>query len=390
MRTRVAGRPAVALHGPEAARFFYDEDHIERHGALPEPIRSTLLGQSGVQTLDGQAHRVRKAMFLSLMTEAGIAELCSHVDDAFDRALDRWADGHRIVLFDEIAGILTRAVCRWSGVPVAEEDLPGLAADLIALVDGFGSLGPAHIRARLARRRLEQRLGDLVRDARTGTKSVPAGSVLDVVARHHDADGALLDARVGAVELLNVLRPTVAVTWYVAFAAHALHRWPASRVRLREDGPAFAEAFAQEVRRFYPFAPYVAGKATRDLVWRGEPIPAGTMVLLDVYGHHHDPILWPDPYAFVPERFLGREIGAFDLIPQGGGDPRTGHRCPGEGITAALLAALSIRLAALDYRLPDQDLRISLRRIPTRPASGVVLMSVRTADRRIVAGPGPS
>jgi fatty-acid peroxygenase len=98
------------------------------------------------------------------------------------------------------------------------------------------------------------------------------------------------------------------------------------------------------------------------------------MVLLDLYGQNHDPQLWEDPYAFRPERFLGREIGEFDLVPQGGGDPRTNHRCPGEQITVALLAALAPRLAALEADpAPDQDLTIALHRIPARPASGVVM-----------------
>ena len=37
----------------------------------------------------------------------------------------------------------------------------------------------------------------------------------------------------------NVIRPTVAVSWFVGFAAHALHRWPDDRERLRAGG-AFA------------------------------------------------------------------------------------------------------------------------------------------------------
>ena len=53
------------------------------------------------------------------------------------------------------------------------------------------------------------------------------------------------------------------------------------------------------------------------------------------------------------------------------GDPRTGHRCPGEQITVALLGALVQRLARLDYYLPPQDLGIDLGRIPAKPADGV-------------------
>jgi fatty-acid peroxygenase len=234
--------------------------------------------------------------------------------------------------------------------------------------------GSRHWRARRARGRLEARLAGLVEDVRRGDVAVTPGSALDVVTRHREADGQLLDPAVAAVELLNVVRPTVAVCWFVAFAAHALHRWPEHRPPLRGGDTAFTEAFVHEVRRFYPFAPFVGGRAIRDLRWRGEPIPARSLVLLDIYGQDHDAALWPEPYLFDPLRFMDRKIGAYDLIPQGGGDPSTGHRCPGEAITVALLEALTTRLARLEYEVPAQDLTISLRRVPARPASGFVLI----------------
>jgi fatty-acid peroxygenase len=97
------------------------------------------------------------------------------------------------------------------------------------------------------------------------------------------------------------------------------------------------------------------------------------MVLLDLYGQDHDPEVWGDPYTFRPGRFLGHDIGAFELVPQGGGDPSTNHRCAGEQITVGVLAALAMRLARLSFDVPEQDLTISLSRIPARPASRVVL-----------------
>nr|SBO95678.1 Cytochrome P450 [Nonomuraea gerenzanensis] len=364
------GRRAVALCGPEAARFFYDEDHVLRGPAMPEPVKSTLIGHGAVHTLDGARHRVRKAMFTSLLTGEGVAPLVAHTEAAWDEAVGTWAGRGRVVLFDEAAKVLTQAVCRWSGIPLDPDEVPALAADLTAAVDGFGSGGPRHWRARLARARREAWLGDLVRRVRDGAAQAAPGSALEVVTRHRDADGELLDPRVAAVELLNVIRPTVAVCWFLTFAAHALHRWPEHRARLRDGDAAFAEAFAQEVRRFYPFAPFVAGKAVRELSWAGERIPEGCLVLLDVYGQNHDPGLWEQPYTFDPSRFLDRQPGEYDLIPQGGGDPAAGHRCPGEEITMALLRALSVRLAELDHDVPEQDLAISLRRVPARPASG--------------------
>ncbi|WP_431922136.1 cytochrome P450 [Nonomuraea jabiensis] len=380
--TRLMGRRAVALCGPEAARFFYDEDHVRRHTAVLEPVKSTLVGHGAVHSLDGADHRVRKAMFMSPLTGEGVGFLVEETTAAWDEAVEAWADGRQVVLFDEAAQVLTRGVCRWAGIPLDDTDMPALASDLTAMVDGFGGAGPRHWRARLARIRREAWLTGLVRQVRDGTATAAAGSVLDMVLTHRDADGEQLDSRVAAVELLNVIRPTVAVCWYVAFAAHALHRWPHHRAPLRDGEAAYAEAFVHEVRRFYPFAPFVAGRAIRDLSWAGERIPAGCLVLLDVYGQHHDPELWEEPYAFDPKRFVGREIGAFELIPQGGGDPNTGHRCPGEDITTTLLRALAVRLARLDYDVPHQDLTISLRRVPTRPASGFVLAAPQRATTR--------
>jgi fatty-acid peroxygenase len=181
------------------------------------------------------------------------------------------------------------------------------------------------------------------------------------------------------VELLNFIRPTTAVAWFLAFSGHALIRWPENRERLAAGDPAFAEAWAHEVRRFYPFAPFIGGRAPREVEFDGVRIPENSVVLLDLYGQNHDPELWDAPYEFRPERFLGRDIDAYELVPQGGGDPRTGHRCPGEQLTVALLSALAVRLARLEVDVPEQDLTIALHRIPARPASGVVLRVRGTA-----------
>lgn len=76
VRSRLAGRETVALRGPEAVRFFYDERHVRRGGALPEPIRGTLFGKGAVHGLDGEAHRLHKSMLLSLLTDpAAVAAL---------------------------------------------------------------------------------------------------------------------------------------------------------------------------------------------------------------------------------------------------------------------------------------------------------------------------
>ncbi|OKK00012.1 cytochrome P450 [Streptomyces sp. CB02400] len=377
VRTRILGRPALALRGPEAVRFFYDEQNVHRHRAIPEPVLATLFGHEAVHTLDGVAHRTRKSLFLPLLAPGRIAGLVDHVTEAWDEAVPAWGRRGSVVLFDEAGTVLTTGVHRWAGIPLDDAGAEATARDMIAMVDGFATAGPRHLRARRARARQEDRLGRLVRDVRSGAVTAPEDSVLDLVCRHRDADGGGLDEKTAAVELLNVVRPTAAVAWFVAFTAHALHKWPEHRAPLAGGDVPFTAAFAHEVRRFYPFVPFLGGLAARDLYWRGEWVPAGGLVVLDVYGQNHDESLWGDPYAFRPRRFLERPVERDELIPQGGGDPATGHRCPGEGITVGVLEALAVRLARMEYTVPEQNLTIPLHRVPTRPHSGVLLSGVR-------------
>ncbi|MFD6109081.1 cytochrome P450 [Streptomyces yangpuensis] len=374
VRTRLLGRRTVALRGPEAVAFFYDEQHVQRRAALPDPVLDTLFGQGAVHTLDGLAHRVRKGMFMALLEDGkGVEALREHVLLRWREAVDRWRDHPQetVVLFDETARVLALAVCDWTGVPLVDADDGGeLARDCVAMVDGFATAGPRHLRARHARKRREQALARLIVRVREQQEAAPDGSALDVVARHRDADGSVLDPHLAAVELLNIIRPTVAIAWYVTFAAHALHRWPEHRGPLRGDVSGhLATGFAHEVRRFYPFAPFVGGLAARDLEWHGETVPAGTLLLLDLYGQHHDAQWWDHPYRFDPHRY-GSDESLRHLVPQGGGDAAVGHRCPGEDITVTLLAALVTELAGLDVTVPDQDLTIPLSRMPTLPRSG--------------------
>src|SRR5690606_4644598 len=167
-----------------------------------------------------------------------------------------------------------------------------------------------------------------------------------------------------------------------AFMALAMHEHPQWRERIfdetRErasttDGP-LAIAFAEEVRRYYPFVPLLPGVARKDLSFDGVPVAEGERVLIDIYGTNHDERYWTAPDRFDPERFVETgEMFSDHFIPQGGGLVETGHRCPGEMITVGLLAQtaaeLSQRAAWLER---GQDLSFRMGRMPTKPGRGVV------------------
>jgi fatty-acid peroxygenase len=175
------------------------------------------------------------------------------------------------------------------------------------------------------------------------------------------------------------VRPTVAVAWFVAFAGKALHENPQWRDRIAAGDEAALDAFAQEVRRLYPFVPVLAARARAAQDVLGNRVRRGGLVVLDVHGTDHDPAHWADPDRFDPGRFLQGEVERDALVPQGGGDVATGHRCPGEGVTLTMIAVAARALAGLTDRVPDQDLGYDLSRIPTLPRSGVVLAQpVRT------------
>jgi fatty-acid peroxygenase len=376
---RIMGKPAVCIHGPEAARLFYDDSKLQRRGAVPRRVVASLFGKKAVHTLDDAAHRHRKAAFMSLMTPASLERLVGYTAEHWQLAIQRWEKAASVVVFDEAQAILTAAACDWVGIPLEPDEAPLRARQLGAMVDAFGGAGPRLWRGRLARISAERWIERYVDEVRAGHLAAERNSALDVLASYRDMKGRRLDTEVVAVELLNLIRPTAAIAWYVADAAAALHRFPEERAKLVGDGSeSYAPLFVEEVRRFYPFTPYLGAIVREPFEWRGHAFHVGTLVLLDVYGANHDPRLWSRPETFQPERFRERTEGAFTYIPQGGGDPNQGHRCAGERVATLLLEqAVGFLARGITYEVdPRQDLTLDLSRMPTRPNSGVVIRNV--------------
>jgi fatty-acid peroxygenase len=368
--TRLAFQKMICVTGPHAARLFYDNDKCARSGVIPRRIEQTLFGRGGVQGLDGAEHHCRKAMFMSLMTRQGIEAFKSEVIAEWMRRLASWERSQSVCLFREAQTILCVAACRWLGIPLADAEAERRAKDLAAMVDGFGGVGPRHWRGRLARLRSEHWMRGVIAEARSGK---PTAGGLHTVAFHRDRDGELLDIHIAAVEALNLVRPIVAIAYFAAFIALALHRHPQERLNARH--------FIEEVRRFFPFTPFVGARTRREIEWGDYRLPVGEILVLDIYGIDRDARLWDRPETFWPGRFANWTDTSFDLIPQGGGDPTLGHRCAGELLTVQTMdAVLRLLTEAMEYRVPSQDLGFSLARIPTYPRSGFVMTNIRRKE----------
>lgn len=378
--TRLMLAETICMSGAETARLFYDEHRFIRHNAMPPPIQKTLLGVGGVQGLDDEHHRARKRMLMSLMTPEHIDQLVAQTAREWQDAIALWSKMGQLQLYPALHTLLTQAVCAWAGVPLEDIQAAQRVRDIAALFDQAGAIGPGHFRSRWARTQTERWLQQLVGDIRTGKYRPSDRSAAHVIAWHRDPRGELLAPHIAAVELLNVLRPTVAVAVYIVFIAHALRQHPAIADDLRTGTEEKMHLFVQEVRRFYPFFPAIAARVRRTFEWNGYVFPEGRRVILDLYGTNQDPRVWDDPRTFNPDRFRRWQEDPFSFIPQGGGDHYRHHRCAGEWITLALMRqATAILTQRIRYDVPEQDLSIDWSRLPALPRSGFSIRNVRSA-----------
>ncbi len=381
-RTRLMLRPAICLRGPEAVALLYAPDSTTRVGAMPDTTLRLLQDKGSVQQLEGDAHRARKAVFLDLLTEPErVSDLVARFREAWREALPRWQAAGRIRLMEEMNLVLARAALGWCGLEVDRRDLGHIAHALFVMSDRSGHFGPATVSALLRRNEVERLIAARIADIRAGTVAAPPGSPLAVLTGPIETGGALLPLEVATVEVLNLLRPIVAVGRWITFAAHALHVYPEWHMAFREGFCDMVEPFCEEVRRLYPFFPMVGAVATRDLEWNGIALPEGSWLLVDLYGTMHDPRSFAGPDRFRPERLLSHRDEAPSFVPQGGGRPATSHRCPGEAVTVSLLVeAVRLLTTGMRYAVPPQDLAIRLSVIPARPASGMILTDVQAVE----------
>lgn len=390
---KLMGAPAVLIRGTEAVRFFYDTDRFHRTGAMPAAIKAPLFGCGAVHGLDDDAHRHRKQLFLQATEPARVAALVEAVDQQWSQALE---NADTIDVYQASMGVFGAAVLSWAGTGMDARAMEERARRLATIVEGFGTPGLPWVQAMLARRDSDAWARRLIRRTRTRTEhpDQPANGesrtgdatgptpVLELVASHRDPQGRLLDEHIAGVELQNVIRPTIAVSRFAAFIALALHEHPHWVPRLRTEtarrgstlGGPEAVAFAHEVRRVYPFVPMLPARARCPLEWGGHRIRTGQRVLLDILGTNNDPGEWDRPHDFDPGRFLGLEAKQIEnFVPQGGGSPDSGHRCPGEDITVGLMAVTAAHLARRNWTTDQYGMDFDLHRMPTRPRGGPVL-----------------
>jgi fatty-acid peroxygenase len=371
-RTRIGLRPVLCLRGGEAARFFARDGHFGEVRAMPPSFVRLLQDRGRGPAPEADEVLRRRAGFAELMHGSSESRMAGIAEDIFSSALLEWRGEGTVRMRDELPRLFTGIALRFAGVPQHRMERDARAGELWAMVESAGSFGPAAWAASARRTQTEQWARGLIRDVREGRERAVIGTPLAAVANWRGDDGEL-PLEVAAVELLNLLRPTVAVALFAEFATLALIQKPRLRKAFANGDLTMLDGFVHEVRRRTPFFPVIAGRATADLDWQGDTVRAGTWTMLDLYGTNHDARLWPHPMSFDPGRYARGEGDAAQIVIQGSGAFAFDRPGLGEPATEALLRNFTVLLARLRWAVPAQDLRVRYDRMPAEIRDGLRL-----------------
>jgi hypothetical protein len=168
----------------------------------------------------------------------------------------------------------------------------------------------------------------------------------------------------------------------LAWAVERLAREPAVQRRLTDEidvgeDESYLAATINEILRHRPVVPNAEPRLVKQPIEiGGVTYQPGAVLFASAYLVHHDPDIYPDPYAFRPERFLDAQPGTYTWIPFGGGR----RRCIGASfallemriVLRALLERCSLHSAGLPARTTRR------RGITIRPPrESMVVLSAR-------------
>ncbi|XP_024892041.1 cytochrome P450 4C1-like [Temnothorax curvispinosus] len=112
----------------------------------------------------------------------------------------------------------------------------------------------------------------------------------------------------------------------------------------------------QETLRLYPSVFLISRVAGEDVKLQSYLVPAGTTLVLNIYGVHRDPNFWPNPEIFDPDRFLPerkRNHHCYSHIPFSAGS----RNCLGQQYAYLQIKALIVPLIQSYYLEPIDYLK---------------------------------
>ena len=400
--------PFVVLSDPEEIREVFQAPPDVLHPGEGARILEPLLGRHSVILLDEEPHLEQRKLLLPAFHGERMQRLSGLMTELAEAEVASWPCGEPVALHPRLQGLTLEIILRAVfGLEQGSQldELRELLTKILAFAENPLSMQPRPprpltVRGPIARQdRMLERTDELIleliderrragesagEEERKGNGKEKEGEreSVDVLAMLLDAeheDGSPMSPQELRDELMTALvagHETTASE--LAWGFERLAREPAVLERLYEEldsdsDETYLTATIQEILRHRPVLPQAEPRMVKQPVTiGGVTYPPGVMLVAFIHLLHHDPVLYPEPHAFRPERFVesegGKAPGTYTWIPFGGGR----RRCLGASF-ALLEMKLVLRAALERYELHpagEHAERTRRRHITVSPAGG--------------------
>jgi cytochrome P450 len=382
--------PIVVIADPDAIKEIFQAPPDVLHPGEGAKILEPIVGRNSVILLDEDAHLAQRKLLLPAFHGERMQRLSGLMSELAERETDNWPQGETIALHPRLQRLTLEIILRAVFGLERGTQLDSLR-DLLTRVIAFSqsplSLLPPPPRplARLTpmakfndlSKQVDKLLYALIDERRQAGAAGEDVLALLLSATHED--GSPMSPQELRDELMTALvagHETTASE--LAWAFEQIARRDDVQSRLHEEidageGDDYLSAVINEILRHRPVLPNAEPRLVKQPIEIGGVLyPRGVFLMAQSYLLHHDPQIYPDPYAFRPERFLeqegGRSSNRYTWIPFGGGR----RRCLGASF-ALLEMKIALRAVLGRYQLASASKRperTRMRSITISPAGG--------------------
>jgi cytochrome P450 len=330
--------PFVHLSDPAEVKEVFRAPPDVLHPGEGAQALEPVVGANSVILLDESAHLSQRKLMLPAFHGERMEAITGLLEEVTEREVAAWPLGEPFELHPRLQALTLEVILR--AVFGLEEGarLDALRDRLTGILE-FGShpasLIPFLQRGRVwnefvrGREEVDAALFELVDERRAAEDGDERDDVLTMLLAARHEDGSPMSKQELRDELMTLLvagHETTASE--LSWAFERLARTPRVVGELKAavdsgNGDAYLAATAQETLRHRPVLPQAAPRLVKQPIEIGGfTYPEGICLAANSYLIHHDPVIYPDPYEFRPERFLDEAPGTYTWIPFGGGRRR--------------------------------------------------------------------
>jgi cytochrome P450 len=395
-------RPMVMISDPAAIKALYQE---RAHGLPPgrDIVLGPILGAKSLLLQEGPEHLSRRRLMLPPFHGERMRSYESTVLEIVEAEIDSWRIGEEFPIHARMQAVtlevILRVVFGVSSGPrldrlrgvlstvLQETAAPGRQVLGLAM-QRFGG-GGMFERFEGQLREVDELLLAEIAEHRSRPDLEQREDILSMLMLAEFEDGSRMEDRELRDQLMTLLlagHETTATA--LAWSFDLLLRHPAALGRLRDSLRAgeedYLRATISESLRLRPVIPLAGRRLGKDLEVDGLTLPAGTDVTPSIWLAHTRADVYPEPFAFQPERFLDDAPDTYAWIPFGGGV----RRCIGASFAEfEMRIVLREVLTRCELRKADpRPERTGRRNITLSPLKGTPVV---LADRQPAREPAP-